>query len=115
MDWLLGSSRPEVGAIWIESVTDVLGWGVLGALLFLVPLVVIFSRATRHRRFWCAHSRREVEVQFQESGLPGFRCSRSVKSCSVFDPPTEVACHRRCLDRDFRRQWEPALPIGRYE
>jgi hypothetical protein len=116
MDWVLGSSGLDIGAMWgVQNVTDVLGWGLLGALLLLVPLVVLFSRATRRRRFWCAQSRREVEVQFTESGFPGFQCSRSVKRCSVFEPETEISCNRRCLDSDFRRQWEPALPIGRYK
>lgn len=115
MEWLLGWSGLEAGDGWVQSFTDVLGWGTLGALLFLVPLVVVFSRATRRRRFWCAQERREVEVEFEEQGLPGFRHTQNVKSCSVFDPSTGVSCNRRCLDSDYRRQWEPALPIGRLE
>ena len=115
MEWLFGWSGLEAGDRWIQSFTDVLGWGTLGALLFLFPLVVVFSRATRRRHFWCAQARREVEVEFEEQGLPGFRHTRNVKNCSVFDPSTGVSCNRRCLDSDFRRQWEPALPIGRLE
>jgi hypothetical protein len=42
----------------------------------------------RRRRFWCPLHRREVEVEFDERGLPGFRRQVAVKSCSVFDPPT---------------------------
>lgn len=115
MDWTLGWSGAEVREAWIQGFTDVLGWGLLGALLFLIPLAVLFSRATRQRHFWCAQSRREVEVAFEERGLPGFRRAMAVKSCSVFDPPTAVACRRRCLDANFRCQWEPALPVGRLE
>lgn len=66
---------------------------------------MLFSRATRRRRFWCALSRREVEVEFEEWGLPGLRQPVAVRSCSVFDPPTAVTCGRRCLDPVFRHQW----------
>lgn len=116
MDWSPpGSLGAGFDQAWTQGFTDVLAWGLVGALLFLFPLVVVFSRATRRRRFWCAYSRREVEVEFEEHGLPGFRRAVAVRSCSVFDPATAVRCRRRCLDTDFRRQWEPALPIGRFE
>lgn len=115
MDWSLGWIGAEAHGAWTQSLTDALGWGLLAALLFLLPLVVVFSRAVRRRRFWCAQTRREVEVEFEEHGLPGFRRAVAVKGCSVFDPPTSVGCHRRCLDGDFRRQWPPALPLGRLE
>ncbi len=101
----------EVGRVWIQGLRDI----VVVGLLFLFPLAVLFSRTTRRRRFWCVQSRREVEVEFEEHGLPGFRRAVAVKSCSVFDPPTAVSCRRRCLDPAFRRQWEPALPVGRLE
>jgi hypothetical protein len=32
-------------------------------------------------------------------------------SCSAFEDPTAIACARRCLDRSFRVQWPPALPV----
>ena len=63
------------------------------------------------RRFWCAWSRRDVEVEFVERGLPGLPWAVSVQGCSAFDPPTAVECQRRCVDPAFRRQWEPALPV----
>jgi len=40
----------------------------------------------------------------------GFRRGR-VLSCSAFEDPTAIACGRRCLDRSFRVQWPPALPV----
>ena len=107
MEW----AGAEAGEMWIQGLADALGWGMLAALLFMVPLVVLFSRAIRRRRFWCAQARRDVEVEFQEHGLPGFRWSAAVKSCSVFDPATAVACQRRCLDAQFRRQWDGPLPV----
>ena len=68
-------------------------------------------RATRRRKFWGPFTRLDVEVEFQERGLPGFGRQSAVVSCSVFDPPTVVACRRRCLDSGFRRQWDSALPV----
>ena len=115
MDWpSVWSDEAVVAAAWTQGITDALGWGMLAALVFLVPLVVLFSRVIRRRRLWCAQNRREVEVEFEERGLPGFRYAVSVRSCSVFDPPTAVECRRSCLDADVRRQkWEPAVPIPR--
>lgn len=111
MEWPIAWSGEEAREAWVQSFTDVLGWGLLGALLFLVPLLILFSSAIRRRRFWCAQSRRDVEVEFEEHGLPGFRRAVAVRSCSVFDPPTAVRCKRRCLDAAYRRQWEPTLPV----
>ncbi len=115
MDWLLGWTSTEVRAAWAEGFADIGWWATLAALLFLFPLFVLFSRASRQRRFWCPEARREVEVEFEEHGIPGFRRAVAVKRCSVFDPPSAVICHRRCLDADFRRQWPSALPVGRLE
>lgn len=66
----------------------------------------------RRRRFWCAQTRREVEVEFEEHGLPGLRWQGAVLSCSIFEPPTRVAYGRRCLSSAFRRQWPSPLPVG---
>ncbi len=115
MDWALGWTGAEFREAWIRSFPDVLGWGLLVALLFLVLLIVLFSRGTRRRRFWCIESRREVEVEFEERGFPGFRRPVAVKSCSIFEPPAVIGCRRRCLDAEFRRRWPPALPVGRLE
>lgn len=113
MDWPFGGLDADIVAGSVRDITDGLSWALLGALLLLFPLVVLFYRATRRRHFWCAHSRREAEVEFEERGLPGFRWMAAVKSCTVFDPPTAVGCSRRCLEAEFRRRWPPALPVGR--
>jgi len=113
MDWIAAWPEEAVVTASIQGVADQLGWGLLISLLFLVPLVVLFSRVIRRRRFRCAEAAREVEVEFEERGLPGFGRPISVRSCSVFDPPGAVGCRRRCLDSDFRRRWESALPIRR--
>ena len=71
-------------------------------------------RGHRHlvrRRFWCAWSQREVEVELEKRGLPGIRWMAAVMRCSAFDRPTAIQCRRLCLDSAFRRQWPPALPV----
>ncbi|MBI4635771.1 MAG: hypothetical protein HY727_05425 [Candidatus Rokubacteria bacterium] len=68
-------------------------------------------RRGRRRHFWCALAQREVEVELERAGLAGFWDTVAVRSCTAFDPPSAVACARRCLDASFRRQWEPALPV----
>jgi hypothetical protein len=67
--------------------------------------------ATGWRRFRCAETGREVEVLFEERGLPGMRSTTAVKSCPVFEPATAVACRRHRLSATFRRRWEFALPV----
>lgn len=68
-------------------------------------------RHTARRGFWCGSRHREVEVEFEVRGLPGFRAPADVVSCTAFEPPTAVGCRRQCLDPTFRRQWEPSLPV----
>ena len=78
-------------------------------------LALLVTQAVRRRRFYCAPSGLEVEVQFDERGLPGMRRPVGVLSCSAFEPPNAVRCSRRCLDEDVRRLWQswPALPLRR--
>jgi hypothetical protein len=111
MDWIEAWPDEAEAVALTQGIADAIGWEALASLLVLVPLLVFFSRGARRRRFWCAHERREVEVEFEERGLPGLPCAVSVKTCSVFDPPTAIGCARRCVDAQFRRQWPPALPI----
>lgn len=111
MEWLAEWSGQEVQEAWAQQLADLLAWGLLGALLLLFLLLVLFPSTVKRRRFWCHLNRREVEVEFEERGVPGWRQPVAVKSCSVFDPPTAVTCRRHCLDPAFRRQWPPALPI----
>lgn len=85
------------------------------AALLLLSLALLVTQAVRRRRFYCAPSGLDVEVQFDERGLPGMRRSVGVLSCSAFEPPNAVRCSRRCLDEDVRRLWQswPALPLRR--
>jgi hypothetical protein len=64
------------------------------------------------RRVWCPWSRREVEVEFVERGLPGLPYSVSVRGCTAFEPPTAVTCQRRCVDATLRQPWLPLVPAG---
>jgi hypothetical protein len=66
----------------------------------------------RRSHFWCALMEQEVEVEFEMQRLLGFSTPVGVRRCSAFDPPEAVACRRRCLDHQFRRQWPPALPVA---
>ncbi len=70
---------------------------------------------TRHATLWCALARCDVDVEFELRGIPGLRGPRAVRTCSAYEPPTAIVCGRRCLDADFRRQWEPALPVYTHE
>lgn len=89
----------------ILSVTNALGWAMLVAFAVLLPLALLLSPTTRRRRFWCAQSRRDVEVEFEIGGVPGFRRPVAVRSCSVFDPRSVVRCRRLCLASGYRRRW----------
>jgi len=97
---------------WFQSVADVAAWTFplwigRGALVVLVPLAL--AHTVRRHTFWCRDAGRDVEVEFEERGLPGFRRALAVRTCSRFDPACAVDCRRRCLDPDFRSKWEPAL------
>ena len=113
MEWPIEWSTPGVSDAVIRRVTNALGWAVLVAFLILRPLaVLLFSATTRRRRFWCAQSRRDVEVELELGGIPGFRRPAAVRHRSVFDPPTAVRCRRLCLDSSYRRRWESSAPLG---
>lgn len=105
--WIGGASQEGGGVSSAELVVRAL----TVAALAVIPLLIFLPRKVRRRRFWCALERREVEVQFEEAGPPGLGQPVAVESCSAFDPPTAVACARRCLDVAFRRQWEPAQAL----
>jgi hypothetical protein len=90
---------------------NVLGWGLIAGMGIMLALAVVAWPISRRRRFWCSLTRLDLEVQFAERGVPGLRRQCAVLSCSVFDPPTAIACRRRCLDSQSRRQWDSALPV----
>jgi hypothetical protein len=120
MDWMgVGLNASEAAGAWPEQVAaggwtqaiaDAMAWASIAALLLLVPLLVLFTQAVRRRQFWCVGRHREVEVEFEERGLPGLRRAVAVRSCSAFEPPTAVTCRRGCLDRDRQCLCEPLLP-----
>lgn len=81
---------------------------VLGALAILLGSVVEAScSAVRSRRFWCPSIGRDVQVQFDECGPPGFRHVLRVVECSAFEPPSAIACRRVCRDATCRRPGAP--------
>jgi hypothetical protein len=76
-------------------------WLIL-AVLVVAGLVAWYRQRVVRRSFWCATEGRDVEVRFRRS---------CVLSCSAFEGPATVACARRCMNRAFRVQWPPALPV----
>ncbi len=94
LDWLVQGSPEGL----LPGPAEFLARAALIAALVLLPLLAFAPRRLRRRRFWCVTKRRDVEVELEERGLPGFRLAVGVRSCSAFDPPTAVACGGRCLD-----------------
>ena len=113
MDWPIASPGWDVEVAWVDRV-NTLGWGLLiwagVAAILAVLLLPVVTQAVRRRRFWCARAEGEVEVEFEEQGMIGFRRAVAVRSCSVLDPPTDVSCRRSCLDQDVRVQLPMTLP-----
>lgn len=117
MDWPLSATGGDLQEAWVQA-SSVFGWAVLlwagvAAILALV-LVPIVTRAVRRRHFWCERAGSEVEVEFEEHGLVGFRRAVAVLRCSVFDPPTDVSCRRGCLKREVRVRLPMTLPLPGY-
>src|ERR1700675_5073732 len=52
--------------------------------ILAVRVLPTITRIVRRRRFWCDRAQGEVEVEFEEQGLIGFRRAVAVRSCSVF-------------------------------
>lgn len=102
---------PVVEVIVQAVVTAQIAAFILLSLLLLFSAPFLWGTVRRRRSFRCPLVRHEVEVEFEERLLLGFRRSVGVRSCSVFEPPTAIECQRRCVDSAFRRQWEPALPV----
>jgi hypothetical protein len=105
MNFPIGSLPLDSSRALSQSAADAYGWVIVGFALAaaVVAAVGLAARAfVARRHFWCASAEREVEVRFVEAGLPGFRRPVAVRTCSMFDPPTEVTCRRDCLNRDVR-------------
>ena len=105
MDWL--SEWEPLPYMGIEQVEPGVESGRLTAWLIFALAAVVIAALWDHQRifrhsFWCATSRRDVEVRVRLG---------QVLSCSAFENPSAIACDRRCLDRGFRTQWPAALPV----
>jgi hypothetical protein len=117
MDGLLAPGGVDVesdGIALIRALTDGFGsalllWAVVAAVLLCVlPVLVV----VRRRRFRCAQADRDVEVAFEERGLPGHRRPIAVLSCSAFDPPMHVGCDRACLHREAAEALREPVAAG---
>jgi hypothetical protein len=76
-------------------------WLVL-TVIALIVMVIWYRFGVWRHAFWCAVAGREVEMRI---------AGGCVRSCSAFEDRTSIACARRCLDRNFRMRWPPALPV----
>jgi hypothetical protein len=95
---------------WVEGFITFMAACLLALLAVAVPVALAFTSGPHEvrRRFWCRLAGRDVEVQFVRRGL--FKPLVSVQNCSAFESG-EPACRRRCINRKYRRQWEPSLPV----
>ena len=105
MDWFnMWDPLPYIDIERVEPPVDAgrfVAWLVV-AMIVLTAMVVWYRQRVVRHSFWCAVAGRDVEVRQR------FGC---VLSCSAFENATAIACGRRCLDRSFRVQWPPALPV----
>jgi hypothetical protein len=100
----------------LQGVAELLAYvAIVVAALLLLSLALLVTQSKRRRSFRCGESGLDVEVEFDERGLPGMRRAVGVLSCSTFEPPDAVRCKRRCLNEDVRRLWRSwsALPVRR--
>lgn len=73
---------------------------VAGAVVLWPLLAAMIASPTRRRivslAFWCPFRDRAVsaELEVDETTLQ----ATDVHSCSVFDPPERIPCHKRCRD-----------------
>ena len=105
MDWF--SEWQPVPYAEIQQVDPAFDAGRLTAWLILAVVALAVAALWYRQRlfrysFWCATVERDIEVRFR------LGC---VLSCSAFEDPAAIACARRCVDRRFRMQWPPALPV----
>lgn len=112
MDWPMLWTEWEAADVSVQNATDGVWWLLLIWALVVVGMLLltqlVVEPVLKRRHFVCAEAGREVEVEFEEWGLAGLRRAVTVRSCSVFDPPSAVQCRRACLNRDVRVQ----LPLS---
>ena len=113
MDWPVQVQLAQEWEGLVGAFTAVLTWVAgLGVLVIVLGSVITASwRAVRPREFWCSSAGRDVEVLFEEWGVPGFRQTLRVVACSAFEPGCTVACRRGCKDATHRRLARSGGPV----
>jgi hypothetical protein len=119
MDFLLMSEgwNGEEAAV-VRTAADTIGWAFLvwavGFVLLALLMTMVATRVVRRMAFWCSGVAREVEVEFEDRGLFGFR-RREVLTCSAFECPSEITCGRECLRAEghVRLPFDPPYRIRR--
>lgn len=106
MDFLMTPEGWDGGEVAVvQSVADAMGWASLawaaGFVLLALLLTIFATSVVRRRAFWCPGVAREVEVDFEDRGVLGFR-RRGVLTCSAFEHPDEVTCERQCVHAEGR-------------
>lgn len=113
VETVIATQGLELQQAWVQ-VGSAVSWSVFvwcaGAAIFALLLLPIVGRVVRRRHFWCERAGGQVEVEFEESGVMGFRRPVAVRSCSLFDPPNAVTCGRSCLTREVRLRLPMTLP-----
>jgi hypothetical protein len=91
MDWAM-----------ISGWSGMVSWGLVawaaGAALVVLLATVAASRPA-HRHFRCEQAGCDVDVEFEEHGVPGLRRFIAVRRCSALEPTTAVTCGSSCLHR----------------
>ena len=101
----------------VQTAADAMGWTAFiwaAAFALALLLTLLAARVVRRRAFWCPGAGREVEVEFEDRGLLGFR-RHDVLTCSAFEHPDEITCGRDCLRAEgrVRMPFDPPYRIRR--
>ena len=102
----------------MQTAANAMGWAsfiwAAGFALLALALTLLATRVVRRRAFWCPGIGREVEVEFEDLGVFGFR-RHDVLTCSAFEDPHEVTCGRDCLRAEGRARlpFDPPYHIRR--
>ena len=83
-------------------VIQLLGAGIVLAVIVLADWKLLFGRTAGSRAFHCRQAGRDVEVEFLERRILGLPRTLEVRRCSAFESPEAVACARPCLTAAYR-------------
>ena len=88
----------------IFVIGQIVALALIALLLVVGEWTALFGRARHRRAFHCSHAGREVDVEFADLRLFGWRRPTHVVCCSAFDPASAITCRRACLASAFRQK-----------